>query len=70
MMQIFFGQAPPQVWWGILILLLAVAVSTVLRAYTKLVEARAHKEVALAALRGGQSLSADSAPPRVIETAK
>jgi hypothetical protein len=58
-MQIFLGQAPPIVWWGILALLLATAAAIVLRAYTKLIETRGNKEVALAAL---QTISDNSNP--------
>jgi hypothetical protein len=54
MMQILLGQAPLFFWWflapGALILLLAWAVSVVVRAYAKLIETRANREVALAAL--------------------
>jgi len=49
-MQIFLGQAPPQVWWGVLILLLAVAASIVIRSCARLAAVRGHIKVALAAL--------------------
>ena len=42
------------VWVGVLILLLALAVSIVVRAYAKLIDTRAKKEVALAAIEANK----------------
>ena len=39
-MQVFLGQAPPIVWAGISILLLAVAISIVVRSYARLTAVR------------------------------
>jgi len=65
-MQIFLGQAPPIVWWGVLILLLAVAASIVVRSIAKLTAVRGHIKVALAALQSthGKSGPAEKAAPR------
>ena len=59
-MEISLGQAPPVVWAGVLILLLALAVSIVIRAYAKLIETRGHKEIALAALQANTEKSTPS----------
>jgi hypothetical protein len=59
-MQIFLGQAPPIVWWGVLILLLAVAASIVVRSYARLTAVRGHIKVALAALQANTEKSTPS----------
>lgn len=59
-MQVFLGQAPSFVWWGILIFLLPLAASIVLRAYAILVEKRGNRDIGLAALQGSTEKSVPS----------
>lgn len=59
-MQIFLGQAPSIVWWGISIFLLALAVSIVVRAYAHLVEKRGNRDIGLAAVQASTEKSTPS----------